>query len=427
MTVGPEVPVSVVETALARVLSSLALRGSPRLRRFLASVVRHALAGEEDRVKEYTIGVEVFDRGPRFDPRCDAIVRVEARKLREKLALYYRTDGATDPVTISLPKGSYRPHFEVHEDPPPALLDDPEGLYWQARMLLLGCTEDAIGRARRVLARAVLRWPMRAELHAALAEATLAAIDLEHISPATGVPVVRLAAARALAIDPARLDARVYAAVASIRRPDQTMILSEAREVFGMASGDAAVQQWVASLLAAQGRFGEMLLHMAEAVRLEPAALYFRTSRAAGLFYAGQADLAHRHLLDILAVAPGDYFATYCLGQLCALTGRADEARAASARAYAMAGSTQALCGLGLAEASAGRAEAAEAILQELATVARARYVAPTGLAAIQLALGRLPRAAVELKRAQRQGDWMAAWARVDPRWAPLRGKLTGV
>ena len=68
MTVGPEVPVSVVETALARVLPNRALRGSPRLRRFLASVVRHALAGEEDRVKEYTIGVEVFDRGPRFDP-----------------------------------------------------------------------------------------------------------------------------------------------------------------------------------------------------------------------------------------------------------------------------------------------------------------------------------------------------------------------
>jgi hypothetical protein len=78
MTLSPEVPAGLVEAALPRVLSSPAFRGSPRLRRFLAHVVRHALAGEEDRLKEYTIGVEVFDRGPRFDPRVDAIVRVEA-------------------------------------------------------------------------------------------------------------------------------------------------------------------------------------------------------------------------------------------------------------------------------------------------------------------------------------------------------------
>jgi predicted Zn-dependent protease len=186
------------------------------------------------------------------------------------------------------------------------------------------------------------------------------------------------------------------------------------------------VQQWVASLLAAEGQFGEMLLHMSEAVRLQPSALYFRTSRAAGLFYAGHADLAHRHLLDILAIAPEDYFATYCLGQLCSLTGRADEAREASGRAHAMSGSTQALCGLGLAEASAGHREAAEAIVAELTRLARTTYVAPTGVAAIHVALGRLRVAATELARAQREGDWMTGWARVDPRWTAVRGKLAG-
>jgi tetratricopeptide (TPR) repeat protein len=395
--------------------------------RFLAYVVRQALAGDEDLIKEYAIGLDVFDRGPRFDPRDDAIVRVEAMKLREKLTLYYRTEGTTDPVTISLPKGSYRPVFEIHEAPPSTLLDDPEGLYWMARAMLLGCTPEAIGRARRLLAHAIQRWPARAELHAALAEATLAAIDLEHISPETGVPAVELAAAGALALEPARVDARVYAAVAAIWQSPSAAALSEARRIFGIANGDAAIQQWVASLLAAEGRFGEMLLHMTEAVRLQPSALYFRTSRAAGLFYAGQADLAHRHLLDILTVAPEDYFATYCLGQLCALTGRPDEAREASRRAYSMSGSTQALCGLGLAEASAGRAEAAEAILGELMGLARASYVAPTGVAAIHLALGRFPVAALELARAQREGDWMTGWARVDPRWTPLRGNVPGL
>jgi predicted Zn-dependent protease len=293
--------------------------------------------------------------------------------------------------------------------------------------LLLGCTGETIGRARRYLAHAIECWPTRAELHVALAEATLAAIDLELMAPAQGVPVVQHAAARALALDPARADARLYAAIPLVRQSDQTRVLGDARTVFEIASDDAAVRQWVASLLAAQGRFNEMLMHMREAVRLQPAALYFRTSMAAGLFYAGEAALAYRHLRDAVEIAPGDYFANYCLGQLCALTARHDEARAASARAYAIAGSTQALCGLGLAEASAGRTRAAEVILRKLARIARTRYVAPTGVAAIHTALGRIPRAATALTRARREGDWMIGWARVDPRWKPLRGKLAGL
>ena len=74
-----------IEVALEKLLSSQALQSSPRLRRFLECVVRHSLAGHDDPLKEYTLGVEVFDRSVRFDPRDDAIVRVEARRLREKL------------------------------------------------------------------------------------------------------------------------------------------------------------------------------------------------------------------------------------------------------------------------------------------------------------------------------------------------------
>ena len=426
MTRRSQIPVCVVESALARVLSSTVLGGSPRLRRFLEYVVRHALTGATDCLKEYTIGVEVFERGWRFDPSRDAIVRVEALKLRQKLGVYYRTEGATDQVRIALPKGSYEPVFEIQDGPPPALLDDPDGLYWQTRALLLQCTPDATARARRYLAHAIERWPQRAELHAALAEATLTAIDMEHISPAVGLPVVELAAARALALESTRGEAQVYAAIAEVHQPGKTLVVSEARRIFEAAKGDAAVRQWVASLLAAEGQFDEMLMHMREAIRLEPAALYYRTSMAAGLFYAGQPDLAYEHLLDAMALAPDDYFVHYCMGQLCALTGRHEEAREASARAYAISGSTQAHCGLGLAEASAGRTSAAAAILQELMTIADTRYVAPTGIAAIHLAMGRLPHAVNELARGQREGDWMIGWAPVDPRWAPIRGKLAG-
>ena len=63
------------------------------------------------RLKEYTLGVEVFGRGGDFDPRQDTIVRVQARRLRERLVDYYALSGTADPVRIGLPTGHYVPSF----------------------------------------------------------------------------------------------------------------------------------------------------------------------------------------------------------------------------------------------------------------------------------------------------------------------------
>lgn len=98
-----------IRAQLERVLSSPQFSHSGRLSRFLRFIVEAAQAGQADSVKEYLIGVEVFDRGKDFDPRIDPIVRVQAAKLRSKLMEYYASAGAKDPVVITLPKGSYAP------------------------------------------------------------------------------------------------------------------------------------------------------------------------------------------------------------------------------------------------------------------------------------------------------------------------------
>lgn len=96
-----------VRAQLARILASPPFAQSERLRRFLALAVDAASGGRGETLKEYRIGVEVFDRGRDFDPRTDPIVRVQAAKLRSKLLEYYATLGATDPLVISVPKGGY--------------------------------------------------------------------------------------------------------------------------------------------------------------------------------------------------------------------------------------------------------------------------------------------------------------------------------
>lgn len=105
------VPAAAIEDQVRRVLGSQAFARSPRLRRFLGHVVGEALAGRIERLKEYSLGVDVFDRGEDFDPKLDPIVRVDARRLRRALGDYYASQGVSDPIEIVLPTGSYHPAF----------------------------------------------------------------------------------------------------------------------------------------------------------------------------------------------------------------------------------------------------------------------------------------------------------------------------
>lgn len=91
-----------------KIVTSKTFSGSEFLMRLVKMLVIKVLRAEEHEIKEYSLGVEVFDR-ENFDPRIDTIVRVQARRLRLKLQEYYRTEGQYDAVRIDIPKGSYVP------------------------------------------------------------------------------------------------------------------------------------------------------------------------------------------------------------------------------------------------------------------------------------------------------------------------------
>ncbi|HEX7323981.1 MAG TPA: AAA family ATPase [Rhodanobacteraceae bacterium] len=101
-----------VQAQLERVLAADAFRGAPVLSRLLRYLVDASSAGTLTPPKEYAIGVDVFGRGADFDPRVDTIVRVQARRLRKRLARYYETDGAYDRLRIGIPKGHYHAELE---------------------------------------------------------------------------------------------------------------------------------------------------------------------------------------------------------------------------------------------------------------------------------------------------------------------------
>jgi len=103
---------SEVRAALERILASRCFQQAGRASDFLHFVVEQTLAGDGQRLKGYTIGVEVFGRPADFDAQSDALVRVEAGRLRRRLVEYYASEGNADPVKITLPRGTYATEFQ---------------------------------------------------------------------------------------------------------------------------------------------------------------------------------------------------------------------------------------------------------------------------------------------------------------------------
>src|ERR1700739_2709266 len=90
-----------------KVAASAVLHGSESLCKLLRYLAHHAIEHPGTPVKEYQIATEEFGRPPDFDPAVDSMVRVQAGRLRSKLAEYYAGEGAEDHVRIELPKGTY--------------------------------------------------------------------------------------------------------------------------------------------------------------------------------------------------------------------------------------------------------------------------------------------------------------------------------
>ncbi len=97
------------------VLQSGLFAKAPRLREFFQYICERHFAGESEQIKEYSIALEALGRSSDFDPKQDSIVRVEAHRLRKRLAEYYRGPGQPHQIHISIPNGQYRPQFTLRE------------------------------------------------------------------------------------------------------------------------------------------------------------------------------------------------------------------------------------------------------------------------------------------------------------------------
>jgi hypothetical protein len=103
---------SEIQRQLERLLANIHFSNSKRFPTFLRYIIREELDARGDQIKERTLGIEVFGRDAGYDTTSDPIVRVTAAEIRKRIAQYYQELGHENELRISLPPGSYVPHFE---------------------------------------------------------------------------------------------------------------------------------------------------------------------------------------------------------------------------------------------------------------------------------------------------------------------------
>ena len=150
-------PISLFEKReeLRRILESKHFASSPKKSKFLEFVSEQTFLGNGDKLNEYLIGVEVYDRGPEFNSQKDPIVRVQAHEIRRLLKKYYDEEGKDSLMRLDLPAGAYVPVFvripagrsEVAELPTSALVPFSErrNRLHMALTLILGAVCVALG------------------------------------------------------------------------------------------------------------------------------------------------------------------------------------------------------------------------------------------------------------------------------------------
>ena len=96
---------------LKRLLQSKYFAKAKKKSRFLEFICEQTFLGNAEKLNEFLVGIEIYERGPGFNPQDDPIVRVQAHEIRRALKRYYEEEGKESNLRIDLPPGHYVPVF----------------------------------------------------------------------------------------------------------------------------------------------------------------------------------------------------------------------------------------------------------------------------------------------------------------------------
>src|SRR5579883_362442 len=161
---------------LGRILSSPLFKHSKHYPAFLRFVVERALDGQEARLKERSIGIEVFSRDRDYDTNFDPVVRTSACEVRKRVAQYYQEPGHESELRIELHSGSYLPDFRFPA-PAPAAVPEPVAAPVPQRPLAIVRTPREVPYSRWKLIAGLMATPLLLGLGAVTFRVPAAPLD----------------------------------------------------------------------------------------------------------------------------------------------------------------------------------------------------------------------------------------------------------
>lgn len=420
-----ELPAALVLAELARVLASASFAGAAAHQRLLRYLVEHSLAGNLARLKESVLGLDVFQRSPgRYDPAQDSIVRVEARRLRQRLQRHYEREGREAELRIELPKGSYQPRFvrqRLRREGGEAAAADlvERGLYF-----LRQGHEDGHRKALERFEAAVRAAPGLAAAHVGVARAWLQLVATNIEAPRPGIGRALQAAHAALALHADHADALVLCAQLEQRfRYDWPVAARLFSQALQQAPDSAFVRHAHAFARMLRGEFDAAEAELAQARRLDPLHLGLRAHEALLHLYRRDWPSAEAALQALLDLSPDNVLGLSLLANVDLLRG----ALAASLTRYRRVQQLHprlsiGWCGAAQALALSGRLDEAREVAVELRVRWADRYASPYQLAMVSWRLGEPDEALALLARAVDEGDPNAVCLPVDPCFDGLVG-----
>ncbi len=421
----PQPPAAAMLDELERVLASPSFAGASAHQRLLRHLVERTLAGETATLKESLLGIEVFQRSAAsFDPRRDSIVRVEARRLRDRLHQHYAT-GVAGRWVISLPKGSYRPQW-VLRPPQDDLQARAADLIERGGFLLRQGVAAADWRKalERFEAAAQLA-PGAAAAHAGVARAHLQLVAYCVEPPQPGVGLALAAVHQALLLQPLQAEALVLAAQLTHRFdfnwPTARGLFQRARHA---APDSAYVHHALALSLMMRADFAGAQAELTQARRLDALSLSLRAHEGLLALYRRQWDEAEDLLQALLDISPDNLLGASLLAYVALCRGEPDSALV-QYRAVAEKHPQHSIgaCGQAWALAALGQQPAARRRLHELQQAWSGRYLSPYQLAMAEMLLGEPDTALTLLERALHERDGNLLCLPVDPACDSLRGQ----
>jgi tetratricopeptide (TPR) repeat protein len=284
-------------------------------------------------------------------------------------------------------------------------------------------TEDGFYKAIDYFQQAVERDPTYALAYSGTAESYVLLGWNSFLPPKDAYPKAKVAAMRALRLDPDLGEAHTpMAAVLWLHDWQWREAEAEFQRSLDLNPAYPTANHWCAEFVMTMGRHAEAIEKMKKSQELDPLSLIISVAIGWANYMARRYEASMEQLRRTVELEPNYPVTDWILGLLLRKMGRYDEAIAEGQKGVDLSGGSPMMnAALAHTLAAAGKTEAALRILDDLNKLSRHKYVSPYFLAGIHIGLGEDGRAIECLEKAYEDHSHWLIYLPMDPSMDALR------